>query len=86
MCIGTDLYSQKCDPTTGKCVFQSTSFYFLMKVIKMDKFICYVDKKGNSLPCVKEMSGIDVTNCKGCHCEQKHKEYLDEIDNNQKGD
>ena len=57
-----------------------------MKVIKMDIFICFVDKKGNSLPCIKEMSGIDATNCKGCLCEQKRKEYLDEINNNQKGD
>lgn len=52
----------------------------------MDIFICFVDKKGNSLPCIKEMSGEDSTNCKGCLCEQRRKEYLDETDNNQKGD
>ena len=52
----------------------------------MDKFICFVDKKGNLLPCIKEMSSIDGTNCKGCNYESEHNKYLDEIDNNQKGD
>ena len=52
----------------------------------MSKFICFIDKKGNSLPCIKEMSGIDIINCKGCNYESQHNKYLDEINNNQKGD
>jgi hypothetical protein len=57
-----------------------------MKVIKMSEFICYMSKDGIPLPCLKVNSGVNPINCKGCHCEQKHKEYLDEINNNQKGD
>ena len=52
----------------------------------MNIFICFIDKKGNSLPCLRETSGVDDTNCKGCLCEQKRKEYLDEVNSNQKGD
>ena len=52
----------------------------------MNSFICYVDKKGNLLPCMKETPSVDATNCKGCNYESRHNKYLDEINNNQKGD
>ena len=52
----------------------------------MSEFICYTSEDGISLPCLKVRSGANPINCKGCRFEQKHKEHLDEIDNNQKGD
>lgn len=52
----------------------------------MSKLICYESKDGIPLPCLKENSGVNPINCKGCHYEQRHNEYLKEFSNDQKDD
>ena len=52
----------------------------------MRVFICCMSKDDIPLPCLKVKSGANPINCKGCNYESQHNKYLDEINNNQKGD